>query len=146
MTRWNLTVDDDTDRLVRSRTSPMPARLAAKCLTPRSPTSIGRAVRRAVFWDTVATSRVAATATADADEIDARGERRRGGRPVRLVADTNVLISGLISPRGNPAALLDAVAQGRAIARHVRRPARRSSCDVAARPRLQKFLKPGAAV
>ena len=61
----------------------------------------------------------------------------------RLVLDTNVIVSGLISPGGAPAALLDMVRRGRA--RLVTSPAQLDEVDdVLARPRLRRFLTPGA--
>ena len=63
---------------------------------------------------------------------------------MRLVLDTNILISGLISPRGKPAALLDAVRHGRATLITSARQLDEFR-DVVARPKLRRFLKPGAA-
>ena len=51
MTRWNLTVDDETDRLVRTH-------LAERGLAESDLSDfVGRAVRRAVFWSTVDAAR-----------------------------------------------------------------------------------------
>ncbi len=63
---------------------------------------------------------------------------------VRILLDTNILISGLITPTGDrpPALLLDAVRQQRiTLVSSVEQLAEFK--DVAGRPHLQKYLKPG---
>lgn len=63
---------------------------------------------------------------------------------LRLVLDTNVILSGFMSPHGPPATLLDAVRQGRS--QLVTSPAQLAEIeDVMRRPKLQRFLRPGAA-
>ena len=101
MTRWNLVISDDTNRRVRSylaRTGGKKGDLSR---------FVDRAVRQAIFWETVesiwernrhlSAKRCRALPT------------KRWPRPVRIVLDTNILVSALISGDGSPGQVLAAV-------------------------------------
>ena len=104
--RWSLVVSDATDRRLRSylvRTGGRKGDLSR---------FVDRAVRQAIFWESVQSvwernrHLSAADAQALADDAVARG-------PVRIVLDTNILVSASFSPDGPPGRLLAALKHDR---------------------------------